>query len=162
MSVSESALEVGRYVAYVRAADRPGSLTAVAEVVSSRGLSLDSLASGDVRDSTAVVILSFTASERLRRLVERTLARLAIVTSVDVLPTDDPAVRASGLVQAQPGEWFRPPPDAAVSWSGETESDQPLLVAGQLLEVEKVLQAARQAGITTMSYALLPLPRRRS
>lgn len=156
MSTSPVTLEVGRYVAYVRAVDRPGSLTAVAEVVGSRGLSMDSLASGDVRDGTAVVILSFTASERLRRLVERTLARLAAVTSVEVLPADDPAVQASGVMQASPGVQFRPPPDAAVSWSGETESGQPLLIAGQLLEVEKVLRAARDAGITTMSYALLP------
>jgi ACT domain. len=156
MSTSPVPLEVGRYVAYVRAVDRPGSMTAVAEVVGSRGLSMDSLASGDVRDGTAVVILSFTASERLRRLVERTLARLAVVSSVEVLPADDPSVRASGIIQAGPGTRFRPPPDAAVSWSGETESGQPLLIAGQLLEVEKVLRAARDAGITSMSYALLP------
>lgn len=157
-SASEPALRVGRYIAYVRAADRPGSLTAVAEVVSSRGLSLDSLASGDIRDGTAVVILSFTASERLRRLVERTLTRLAVVAAVDILAADDPRVRASGVVQARPGERFRPDADVAVSWSGHTEADQPLLIAGQLLEVEKVLQAARRAGITSMSYALLPPP----
>lgn len=44
MSTTPATLEVGRYVAYVRAADRPGSMTAVAEVVGSRGLSMDSLA----------------------------------------------------------------------------------------------------------------------
>ena len=71
MNQNAAPLQLGRYVAYVRAQDRPGSLTALAEVVSSRGLSMDSLATGDVRDGTAVVILSFTASERLARLVER-------------------------------------------------------------------------------------------
>ncbi|MBN9106522.1 MAG: hypothetical protein J0I14_16145 [Propionibacteriaceae bacterium] len=65
MTTPASTIEDGRYVAYVCAADRPGSLTAVAEVVSSRGPSLDSLASGNLRDGTAVIIPSFTASGRL-------------------------------------------------------------------------------------------------
>ena len=158
MNQNAAPLQLGRYVAYVRAQDRPGSLTALAEVVSSRGLSMDSLATGDVRDGTAVVILSFTASERLARLVERTLNRLAVASSVTVLPADDPAVRASGIVEA-PGLPFRPPADAAVTWSRDSDA-QPLLLIGQLLEVEKVMRAARTAGITAASYALLPPPRR--
>lgn len=147
---------VPRYVAYVRAADTPGSLTAVAGVVSGRGLSLDSLASGEIRDGVAVMILSFTASPRLARLVERTLARLSVVAWVQVLAADDPRVLASGVVRTLPGGRFRPPPDAALSWSGETESGQPLMLVGQLLEVEKVLAAARRSGIDEASYAILP------
>ena len=147
-----------RYVAYVRTADRPGSLTALAEVVSGRGLSVDSLASGDVEDGTAVVIVSFTASPRLARLVERTLDRLAVASSVTVLPADDPAVRASGVVETH-GLPFQPPADAVVTWSRDPDA-QPLLLIGQLLEVEKVMRAARTAGITAASYALLPPPRR--
>ncbi|MFZ2749959.1 MAG: hypothetical protein WAZ15_06600, partial [Propioniciclava sp.] len=65
--------------------------------------------------------------------------------------------RASGVVETH-GLPFQPPADAVVTWSRDPDA-QPLLLIGQLLEVEKVMRAARTAGITAASYALLPPPR---
>ncbi len=145
-----------RYVAYLRVTDRPGTLTAVAEVVSTRGISIESFATGDFRDGSAVMTLVFATSERLQRLIERTLNRLAVVRRVTVLPAGDPQVLATGVVHPDPELRFRPPADTAVTWSGDTANGQPLLIEGQLLEVERVLAAARAEGARRVSSALLP------
>ncbi len=145
-----------RYVAYVRAVDRPGALTSIAEVVSSRGVSVESFTSGDRRDHTALLTLVFATSARLRTVIERTLGRLAVVSSVLVLRADAPQVRAAGVVHAAPGRRFVPPADAAVTWSGDTSLGQPLLVEGSLAAVERVLAAARADGATLASSVLLP------
>ena len=145
-----------RYVAYLRVTDRPGTLTAVAEVVSTRGISIESFATGDFAGGTAVMTLVFTTSERLQRLIERTLNRLAVVVRVIVLPAGDPQVLATGVVHPDPKLSFVPPADVAITWSGDTANGQPLLIEGQLLEVEKVLAAARAEGARRVSSALLP------
>lgn len=145
-----------RYVAYVRGLDRAGSLTAVAEVVSSRGVSIESFATGDFRDGTAVMTVLFTTNQRVQRLIERTLRRLAVVSEVIVLPADDQRVLAAGVVHASSGLPIHPPADAAVTWSGETFLGQPLLVEGPLSEVEKVFEAATAAGANRTSFVLLP------
>ncbi|MFT4108397.1 hypothetical protein [Propionicimonas sp.] len=145
-----------RYVAFVRAADRPGSLTAVAEVMSSRGVSIESFRSSARLSGTAMLTLVFSTSARLERLIERTLARLAAVSDVTVLPADAPRVRAVGVVHAAPGRRFIPPGDAAVTWSGDTSLDQPLLIEGTLVDVEKVLAAAVAEGAALVSSIVLP------
>lgn len=143
-----------RYVASIRALDRSGSLTAVAEVVSSRGVSIESFSTRDFRQGTAVMTVVFTTNERLQRLIERTLRRLAVVSEVLVLPADDPRVLAAGVVHA-PGRRILPPPGAAVAWSGDTALDQPLMVEGPLAEVEKVMDLARAEGADAVSFVLL-------
>ncbi|MGV8909240.1 MAG: ACT domain-containing protein [Propionicimonas sp.] len=145
-----------RYVAYLRVADRPGTLTAVAEVVSTRGISIESFATGDFRDGSAVMSLVFTTSERLQQLIERTLNRLAVVQDVTVLPAGHPQVLATGVVHPDPKLSFVPPADVAITWSGDVGNGEPLLIEGQLLEVEKVLAAARAEGAHRVSSALLP------
>lgn len=146
-----------RYVAYVRAVDRPGSLTAVAEVVSSRGVSIEALDTGDFREGTALMTLLFSTSQRLLGVLQRTLERLEVVSSVRILPADDPHVLAAGVVHAHQSVNFRPPEGAAVAWSGDTAAGQPLLVEGPLVEVEKVLDAARALGVSRVRSVLLPL-----
>ncbi|MFZ2624451.1 MAG: hypothetical protein WAX29_04320 [Propionibacterium sp.] len=145
-----------RYVACVRAADRPGSITAMAEVVSSRGVSIQSFATGCTRDGTAMITMLFATSERLERVIRRTLARLAIVEEVVVLPADDPRVLAVGVVHPAPGTRFLPPPDVTVTWSGGTRPDEPLLVDGQYLHVRRVIDAAIAADAVHANVALLP------
>ncbi len=145
-----------RFVAYARSLDLPGALTAVADVVSSRGVSIDSFATGEVVDGAAVLTLVFSTSDRLERLIARTLSRVAVVTEVLVLPVDDPDVLAVGVVHATPGLRFRPAPDSPVTWSGDLASGQPLLVEGAFVDVEAVLSAARAAGASRVSSALLP------
>ena len=60
------------------------------------------------------------------------------------------------MVHPDPELRFTPPPDVTVTWSGDTAHGQPLLIEGQLLEVEKVLAAARAEGARRVSSALLP------
>lgn len=145
-----------RFVAYVRAVDRPGALASIAEVVSSRGVSVESFSSGDRRDGTALLTLVFATSGRLRTVIERTLARLAVVIEISVRPADAAEVRAAGVVHAAAGRRFLPPPGAAVTWSGDTSLGQPLLVEGSLAAVERVLAAARADGAVLVSSLVLP------
>ena len=91
-----------RFVAYLHLADRPGTLSAVAEVVSTRGVSIEFLATGDVGDGITVMTLGFATSDRLQRLIERTLARLAVVEDVRILAADDPQVLAAGVIHPDP------------------------------------------------------------
>ncbi|MFT8395369.1 ACT domain-containing protein [Propionibacterium sp.] len=145
-----------RYVAYVLAVDRPGVLTSVTEVVSSRGVSIQSFETGDARSGFAILTLVFTTSGRRRKMIERILARLATVAEVLLLPADDPRVLAAGVVHPSKGRTFRPPPDAVVTWSGDTASGQPLLVEGQYLHVAALLEKAIEAGASRVSFTLLP------
>ncbi len=70
-----------RWIALVHSADRTGSLTAVTSVFANRGVSFDSLNAAP-RDAAGVITIEFTASERLARVICRTLERLAVVSSV--------------------------------------------------------------------------------
>lgn len=145
-----------QYVAYVLAADRPGSVTAMAEVVSSRGVSIESFATGDIRGGTAMITMIFSTSERLERVIRRTLQRLAIVLEVAVLRSDDPQVQAAGVVHPAPGTRFLPPADVSVTWSGATQPGEPLLVDGQFLMVTRVIDGAIASGASRVNVALLP------
>ncbi|MGO1317432.1 MAG: ACT domain-containing protein [Cellulomonadaceae bacterium] len=146
-----------RWVAFVRGADRTGTLTAITGVFSSRGVNFESLATGDVGGGTGLMIIVFTASERLQRLLARTLARLTAVHSVAVRRADDPTVRAAGVVHMPAGASFAPPAQAAVTWSGDAAAGEPVLLEGQLTAVEQVLDAARAAGAAAVAAVLLPV-----
>ncbi|RMI14418.1 hypothetical protein [Cellulomonas triticagri] len=86
-----------RWVAFVRGVDATGTLTALAGVFSTRGVSFDSLATGDVVDGVGLIVVTFTASERRQRLLTRTVARLAAVRSVEVRAAE-PSEHAAAVV----------------------------------------------------------------
>ncbi|MEV7974235.1 lactate dehydrogenase [Cellulomonas sp. NPDC089187] len=73
-----------RWVAELTGDDRTGTLMAVASVFASRGVSFDSLHTGDTRDGAGDITVTFTASERRQRLLIRTVARLQSVRQVRV------------------------------------------------------------------------------
>jgi acetolactate synthase small subunit len=146
-----------RWVAFVHGADRTGTLTALAGVFSTRGVSFDSIATSDVAEGVGMIVVTFTASERRMRLLIRTVARLSAVRAVTVHPVDDPAVRAAAVV-VLPGTVtdFAPPADTAVRWSGDPAAGQPVLVEGPLLDVERVVADARSRGAAAVATAVLP------
>lgn len=78
----------GSWVVTVHGLDQPGTLTALTGVFSTRGVSFDSLATepvvGDGRAGRIVV--TFRATERRTRALERAVSRLATVRSVVVEP----------------------------------------------------------------------------
>ena len=85
-----------RWVALVRGADRPGTLTALTSVFSTRGVSFDSLATGAVDGGSGSIAVTFHASLRRQQHLVRTVERLSAVQSVVVRPASDPRVRAAG------------------------------------------------------------------
>ncbi|WP_158370918.1 hypothetical protein [Cellulosimicrobium cellulans] len=148
-----------RWVAFVAGADATGTLTALTGVFSTRGVSFDSLTTGDVADGVGLIVVTFTASERRQRLLMRTVRRLAAVRSAEVRAVDDPAVRAAAVVHlpAAAGP-FAPPEGAVVRWSGDPSAGQPVLVEGPLPEVERVVSHARARGADSAATVVLPLP----
>lgn len=148
-----------RWVAFVSGADATGTLTALAGVFSTRGVSFDSLSTGDVADGVGLIVVTFTATERRRRLLVRTVGRLAAVRAVTVRAVDDPAVRAAAVVHLPPGaEPFAPPAGLAVRWAGDAAGGQPVLVEGVLPDVEAVVAHARSRGAVSAAVVVLPPP----
>lgn len=145
-----------RWVGWVRAEHRTGSISALAGVFSTRGVNVDSMSTGDLRDDAGLVVVTFRAGERRARLLARTLERLPQVRSVQVRRADDLGVRAAAVVHVRPGVAFTPPPYAAVRWSGDTAQGQPLLVEGALADVEATVEAARAAGATSDATVIQP------
>lgn len=70
------------WLAEIDGEDHVGTLTAVASVFSSRGVSFASIDADATGDRLAVLAVGFRASERLAQVVARTLERLAAVRSV--------------------------------------------------------------------------------
>lgn len=147
-----------RWVAFVRGADATGTLTALTGVFSTRGVSFDSLTTGDVADGVGLIVVTFTASERRQRLLARTVRRLAAVRSAEVRAVEDPAVHAAAVLHLPPGAGFTAPADPAVRWSGDPAAGQPVLVEGPLTAVERVVADARAAGVVSAATVVLPLP----
>jgi hypothetical protein len=145
-----------RWVGFVRADDRTGTVAALAGVFATRGGSIDSLATGDVHGSDGLVVVTFRAGERRRRVLTRTMERLPHVRGLVVRRADDLGVRAAAVVTAPAGVAIRPPEQAAVSWSGLTENGEPLLVEGPLADVEDVIVAARGAGSSSDALVVQP------
>lgn len=87
-----------RWIVFVSAHDRSGTLTALAETFSSRGVSFTSFTTLTVADGAGAMSISFRASERLARVLARTLERLAMTRTVSLHRASEPAVRAVAVV----------------------------------------------------------------
>ena len=76
------------WVATVHGLDQPGTLTALTGVFSTRGVSFDSLATEPVDDDGRAgrIVVTFRATPRRTRALERAVRRLATVRSVVVEP----------------------------------------------------------------------------
>ena len=144
-----------RWVAIVNGEDRPGTLTALASVFSSRGVSFESLATGAVDGEVGSVAVTFTTTPRRQALLIRTVARLAVVSAVRVRRADDPAVLAAAIVHLAPGLAFTVPA-VDVQVSGDLATG-PLLVEGSLADVSVVVGAAKAAGATLAATVVLSM-----
>jgi len=144
-----------RWVVLVRGADRPGTLTALTSVFSTRGVSFESLATGAVDGDVGTIAVTFRASARRQQLLVRTVERLSVIRSVEVYSADDPAVRAAGVVRMPDGVDFTPPSDTAVLWSGDASAGQPVLVEGSLADVTAVVARAREQGAAMTAVMVL-------
>ncbi len=144
-----------RWVAIVTGEDRPGTLTALASVFSSRGVSFQSLATGAVDGEVDSIAVTFTTTPRRQALLIRTVARLAVVSAVRVRRADDPAVLAAAIVHLPPSPAFTLPP-VAVQVTGDPATG-PLLVEGSLADVSVVVRAAKAAGAPLAATVVLSM-----
>lgn len=147
-----------RWVALVRGADRPGTLTALTSVFSTRGVSFESLATGAVDGDAGTIAVTFRASQRRRQVLMRSVERLSAVRAVAVRAADDPSVRAAGVVHMPDGVPLARSGRESVRWSGDAESGHPVLVEGTLAEVLQVLSEARAGGAVMTATVVLGLP----
>jgi len=145
-----------RWVLYVHAAHRTGTMAALAGVFATRGVNVDSLATGFTAERSGLVVVLFHASIRRQQMLTRSVERLTVVDSVSVRRADDLGVRASAVVHLPVGQEFTPPAHAGVRWSGQTDLGEPILVEGSLTDVEVVVDAAVAAGAG--AYALVVQP----
>ena len=151
-----SADDDDRWVVFVRADHRTGTIAALAGVFATRGMNFDSLATGILDGEHGFVIVTFRANDRQQRMLVRSVERLAPVRAVSVRRAEDLGVRAAAVVHLPVGVDFRPPRHAAVSWSGSSALGQPVLVEGSLVDVEAVVASARSAGARVEATAIEP------
>lgn len=137
------------WVAVVRTADRAGAVTQLAGVFSTRGVNVDSIATGVPGVGTADITLTFRASERRCRQLVRSVERLAPVREVVVRSEDDPRVHAAAVIIMAPGEEFIPDPSLVLRWSGETARGEPLLAEGPYDSVRRLVGEASGRALTT-------------
>lgn len=137
------------WVAVVRTLDRTGVVTQLAGVFSTRGVNVDSIATGLTGTGVADITLTFRASPRRCQLLVRTVERLATVREVLVRAEDDPRVHAAAVVIMEPGLAFTPDPDLVLHWSGDTERGEPLLAEGPFASVRRLVRDAGPHALTS-------------
>lgn len=130
-----------RWVVLLRVDDHSGTLTALAERFSSRGVSFESFNTLTVSDGAATISIVFRGSERIARVLVHTLERLAVVRSVALRRAEDPRVRAVALLDVPEGVELALGADVVARWGAGS-----VVVAGSLVEVERALDLARSAG----------------
>lgn len=149
-----------RWIVFLTVDDRSGTVTALAECFSTRGVSFEAFNTLDVHDGGGAMAVVFRGSERIARVLARTLERLAVVRTVTLERTDDPRVRAIGSVTLPEGSSAQAvladagaevAVEVAAPWAGDA-----VLLAGSLPHVEAALVAARAAGATGVAVTVLP------
>ncbi|MBB2975590.1 acetolactate synthase small subunit [Microbacterium endophyticum] len=120
-----------RWVAFVTVADRSGTVTALANMFSTRGVSFESFHTLSVRDGVGRMSITFRGSERLSRVLVRTLERLDVVRSVQLENTGDERVRAIAVLGSS-------------------------VIIGPFADVESQLDDALAEGETLVAFTVLP------
>lgn len=141
-----------RWVAAISSDDRPGTLTALAEVFSTRGVSFDSLSTGAVEGAGAAIMVTFAATARRQHLLARTLERLAVVRSVTVRAADDPCVRAVAALRMPAGVDLEVPSANAVRREGQSDL---VLVEGTYAEVDALIGTGQARGAVMTAFMIL-------
>ena len=137
------------WVVVVRALDRTGVVTQLAGVFSTRGVNVDSIATGLTGTGTADITLTFRATPRRCQLLVRSVERLATVHEVLVRGEDDPRVHAAAVVIMESGVDFTPDTGLVLNWSGRTALGEPLLAEGPFASVRQLVRDAAPRALTT-------------
>ena len=142
-----------RWALVAHTADRPGAVTAITGVFSSRGVNFESIVGSALIPSQTTVIGLYRTSERRSAQLVRSVGRLEVVDAVSARPADDPSVRAVGIMEVPDGTLV-PPSAASATWTGDGTPESPLLVKGSLRAVEQIAAQAHQAQGTAVVVVL--------
>ncbi len=137
-----------RWVFVIKAQDKPGALTAAASVFSTRGVSLDTIAGGQMT-GTGVdggrIVLSFRATQRKQDMLLRVVERLSAVLQVDCYPYSSPELRAIAIVQvstAADPDWETI--DVQTEIISENNDSRRMLLTGSTSAVEQRVEMLRE------------------
>lgn len=133
---------------FVKAFDKPGSLTATASVFSNRGVSLEAILGSGIAATTendGRLVFTFQATNRKKEMLQRALERLSRVMQVDGYLYSDPRLRAIAVIKAGNLEGIDFNTEAVqTEIISQTEESQLFLLTGTPLVIEQVIEALRQ------------------
>ncbi|MEJ5250537.1 MAG: hypothetical protein HPY54_17100 [Chthonomonadetes bacterium] len=139
-----------RWVFVIKVQDKPGALTAIASVFSSRGVSVDTTLGSSANTSAelgSTIVLSFRATERKKETLFRTLQRLHQVLQVQAYPYSARELRAIAIARVTPEEKFElSAKQVQAEIISERGDSKTVLLTGSTQAVDKVVQSLRERG----------------
>lgn len=139
-----------RWVFVIKVYDKPGALTAIASVFSSRGVSVDTTlgsSAAGLLEAPSTIVLSFRATERKKETLLRTLARLQQVVQVEAYPYSARELRSIAIARLTPEEKVADLPQGVrteiISESGDSKT---VLLTGATQAVDKAVQSLHERG----------------
>ncbi len=139
-----------RWVFVIKVHDKPGALTSIASVFSSRGVSVDTTLGSSVvniPDTPSTILLSFRATERKKETLLRTIARLQHVVQVEAYPYTARELRTIAIARVTPDEKTVDLPRGVQSETiSERGDSKTILLTGSTQAVDKVVQSLRERG----------------
>lgn len=139
-----------RWVFVIKVHDKPGALTAIASVFSSRGVSVDTTlgsSAAGLLEAPSTIVLSFRATERKKETLLRTLARLQQVVQVEAYPYSARELRSIAVARVNPEEKAADLPRGVqteiISESGDSKT---VLLAGATQAVDRAVQSLHERG----------------
>lgn len=137
-----------RWVFVIKVHDKPGALTSIASVFSSRGVSVDTTLGSSVvniPDTPSTILLSFRATERKKETLLRTIARLQHVVQVEAYPYTARELRTIAIARVTPDEKTVDLPRGVQSETiSERGDSKTILLTGSTQAVDKVVQSLRE------------------
>ena len=139
-----------RWVFVIKVHDKPGALTAIASVFSSRGVSVDTTlgsSAAGLLEAPSTIVLSFHATECKKETLLRTLARLQQVVQVEAYPYTARELRSIAIVRVTPDEKIAELPREVhteiISESGDSKT---VLLTGATRAVDRAVHSLHERG----------------
>lgn len=144
-------MQDNRWVFVIKVHDKPGTLTAIASVFSSRGVSVETTMGSSSAvaplEVPSTIVLSFRATERKKEHLMRTIARLQQVIHVEAYPYHARELRAIAVARLAATEHLDDLPHGVQAENiSETADTKTVLLAGATQAVEKTLLQLRERG----------------
>lgn len=141
-------MQDSRWVFVIKVHDKPGTLTAIASVFSSRGVSVETTMGSSATalvDTSSTIVLSFRATERKKENLLRTVARLQQVIHVEAYPYHARELRGIAIARVASTEKLDDLPRGVQAETiSETADTKTVLLAGSTQVVEKTLLQLRE------------------